>query len=140
MSMLVKASIERRLIDLATKNDPVSKAKHSAGLVLKGRLIATGTNKRKTHPIMAKYGRNSEAVYLHAELDCITKALREYGPEVVAASDLYVARVLKSGDWSNSCPCEGCRRAINAFRIQKVYYTTQRGWEVFIPDWRSSVV
>lgn len=36
---------------------------------------------------------------------------------------LYVARVLRNGDWAMSKPCPGCQNLIRSRRVSKVYYT-----------------
>ena len=115
-------------VALAVGTPPVFRSKHAALLTIKSRVLATGVNQYKTHPMMARYCKHPEAVSLHAEIDCLTKALRRYGTELVRHSSLYVARVTKDGSLANSQPCVGCQRAIDAFQVKTVYYTTKEGW------------
>jgi len=77
---------------------------------------------------MQRFCKHPEAVWLHAEIDCIVKVVNRYGTEALKDSELYVARVLKDGSLANSQPCEGCQRAIEAFQIKRVFYTTTKGW------------
>ena len=117
-----------KTVALAIATPPVYRSKHAAALYYKGRLLATGVNQYKTHPMMKRYCKHPEAVELHAEIDCITRAIRRYGTTVLKHSTLYVARVCKDGSLSNSKPCVGCQKAIEAFSIPTVYYTTKDGW------------
>ena len=118
-----------RAVSLATAGKPVFKAKHAAVLTYKGKILATGRNQYKTHPMMGRFNKHPEAVNLHAEIDCITRAIRLYGTSILKHSELYVARVLASGELGNSKPCLGCQKAIEAFSIPVVYWTTKEGWE-----------
>ena len=48
----------------------------AAGIVHKKSLIATGVNSYKSHPLMLQFGKNSDSIFLHAEVDAIKNALR----------------------------------------------------------------
>jgi tRNA(Arg) A34 adenosine deaminase TadA len=104
-------------------SDLIRGSRHAAALVYKGRVIALGNNRLKTHPLQQQYGKNEHSIFLHAEIDAIIRALRDYGPDVLKKSSLYVLRTTKTGRVKNSEPCSGCLRAIEAFDIQKVYHT-----------------
>lgn len=103
--------------------DMVRSSKHAAAIVYKGTILSIGRNQYKTHPIMKLYGRNDKAIYLHAEIDAIVRCINKYGSEILTKCSIYVLRSDKLGRISNSCPCEGCSRAINAFGIKKVFHT-----------------
>lgn len=103
--------------------DMVRSSKHAAGLVYKGKVIALGVNQYKTHPIMLRFGKNDKALYLHAEIDCMVRCIQRYGDAMLSKCSLYVLRLDKLGRISNSCPCSGCQRAIEAFGIKKVFHT-----------------
>lgn len=105
--------------------------KLAAGIVYKKHLVATGVNSYKSHPLMTQFGKNKEAIFIHAEIDAIKNALRLITHDQLAKCDMYVLRVKRSGDTKSSpftralaCPCEGCQRAIVHFGIRNVYYTT----------------
>lgn len=87
-------------------------------------LISIGVNQNKTHPFQARYAKNVEAIYLHAEIDAIVKALKVISPEELQRCSMYVLR-FKRGDETTGLakPCSGCTRAIAAFGIKQVYYT-----------------
>ena len=42
-------------------------ARLAACVVYKNDIVSFGLNEKKSHPFQAKYGKNSDAVYLHAE-------------------------------------------------------------------------
>jgi deoxycytidylate deaminase len=86
-------------------------------------MLAIGTAKYKTHPIMTRFATNPEQVYLHAEVDAIIRTVNRYGPDVLRNSDLYVLRLTKGGSVALSKPCEVCQRAINEFGIKQVYWS-----------------
>lgn len=98
-------------------------------------LLAWGQNSSKTHPLQAQYGKNDEAIHLHAEIDAIRSMLRLMDPEELSRCTLYIARAKwDSGDlkkkrmvFGEARPCAGCQSAIKAFRIKRVVYTTDAG-------------
>jgi tRNA(Arg) A34 adenosine deaminase TadA len=106
----------------ASKSD-FEQHKHAACIVHKGKIIAIGRNKRKSHPTQAKYSKNKESIYLHAELDAIIRAVNRFGTEVIKESDIYVLRLTRNGKHGHSKPCAGCAKAIDAFGLKGVYWT-----------------
>jgi deoxycytidylate deaminase len=106
--------------------------KLSAGIVYRNTLIATGLNSYKSHPMMLQFGKNSESIFIHAEIDAIKNALRVISVEQLSKCDLYIMRVKRAGPknsrWirANACPCAGCQRAIVNFAIRTVYYTVDQ--------------
>jgi deoxycytidylate deaminase len=83
--------------------------------------VVVGMNKRKTHPLQARYGKNEKAICLHAEIDALAKASRlRYNIE---GGRMYVARVKKDGQVGSAKPCTGCARALIAFGVDKVEWT-----------------
>jgi len=79
-----------------------------------------GFNRYKTHPLQKKFGRNSESIYLHAEIDAICQAVKH---TTIEGASLYIARVLKNGEPALAKPCVGCERAIVHFGIRYVEWT-----------------
>ena len=117
----------KELTCLAMAHPGAGNAKVTAALLQGNRLLAIGYNQRKTHPLAKKFGKNSEAIYLHAEVDAIINAVRVWGIAALRGSTLKVARVLKNGTPALAKPCEGCQRAIIAFEIGEVEWTTSEG-------------
>lgn len=118
---------KQTLTDLAIANIGIrNRIKLAAGVVYKNRLVAVGINSYKSHPLMTKFGKNPEAIYLHAEVDAIKNALRVLSLQELEKSDILVVRVKKDGHDYKTClakPCEGCARAIEAFNLRNLYYT-----------------
>ena len=120
---------------VAMASEPVFRQRLAALLVYKNEVISIGINKTKSHPFQRKVAKHDDAIYLHAEVDCIKNALRQYDEEIIAKSTLYVLRMkrpendLKTFMRGLSKPCEGCQRAIAAFGIKTVYYTTDEGFD-----------
>lgn len=101
----------------------VRSSKHAAAIIYKGMILSWGLNGRKTHPMMRLFGRNEEAIYLHAEIDAIIRAINKYGVEILKKSDLYVLRTTKTGSVGYSKPCSGCEKAIKTFGIKRVFHS-----------------
>lgn len=126
--------MNNRVIDmltrLAVENPGVrDKYKIAAGIVYKKHLVATGINSYKTHPMMWEFGKNQDALFLHAEVDAIKNALRLITQDQLARCDMYIVRVKKEDGkrgWFQGLakPCRGCQRAIETFNLRNVYYTT----------------
>jgi deoxycytidylate deaminase len=102
----------------------------AAAVVHKGRIISIGTNRKKTHPFQAKFGKNDEAIYLHAETDAIQRAMRATigNPIGFEKCHFYIFR----SKWHDDLgflgtglakPCAGCTRAIEAYGFKTVTYT-----------------
>ena len=123
---------------LAIDNPGVNKRmKLAASLVIKRDVISVGVNVMRSHPIQKKFGKNDEAIYLHAEINAIVNSLNHVDKDDLRKADLYVYRVKKDPTdpkrkhWVDglSCPCEGCMSAIDAFKIKRVVYSTDSNLE-----------
>ena len=115
--------------------EPVSRMRLAACLVYKNQIVAMGINKRKTHPFQQQYSKNDEAIYLHAETDCIVNALRTMSAVDLKKCSLYIMRIKKRDENAKNYisglakPCSGCQRAIAQFDIKNVYYSLDgEGW------------
>jgi len=130
--MLTK--IDQKFMDMARKLaiavEPIASSKISAVLTVKSNVISIGHNERRTHPFQAKFSKNPDAIYLHAETSAICNALKVISEEELQRATLYVHRVKRPDNdktkWINglACPCAGCQRAIVTFGIKKVVYST----------------
>ncbi len=127
--------IWKLLEKVAIATEPVSRQRLAACLVYKNEIIAVGYNKNKTHPIAKRFQKHEEAIYLHAEVDCIKNALRVYDEEIISKAIMYVLRVKRPEDNHRAFmrglakPCCGCEHAINQFNVKRVLYTTDEGFE-----------
>ena len=101
----------------------------SAAIVYKNDIVSFGVSARKSHPFQAKYGKNEDAVYLHAETDAIKNALKYISVEELEKSTLYICRIKftdthkKNMIFGLSKPCCGCAKCISAFGIKNVVYS-----------------
>lgn len=126
--MMKHSSIISHLKLIASDVVPVGAAKIAAAIVYKGRIISIGICSYKSHPLQRKYGRNEHSIFLHAEIDAISKAI---GRVDLSKCSLYVVRMKWDGCKRTSLieglakPCEGCCKAIAAFGIRNVYWTKE---------------
>jgi tRNA(Arg) A34 adenosine deaminase TadA len=128
--MKINMNLLETLTKVAEANDEYPRARLAAALVKSNKVLSIGINRNKTDPLQAKYGRNDESIFLHAEIHAIKNALREHSLEDIENSTLYVCRVKrpeqksKKWVWGLARPCDGCSRAIAEFGIKNVIYTT----------------
>lgn len=112
---------------IAIDVEPVSRARLAAAVVYRGRIVSVGFNQHKTHPFAAKYGKNPDAIYLHAEHDAINKAKRRLNDNELRKSTLIVVRVKAENDgkitFGIAKPCSGCAQCISDHNIRTVVYT-----------------
>jgi len=108
-------------------------AKMAACIVHQNAVVSFGTNERRTHPFQARYGKNKEAVFLHAETSAIKNALKMLSLDELSKSTLYICRVKFQNEsrknlvFGMAKPCSGCFRCINTFGIQKVIFSLDNG-------------
>ena len=125
----VNEGIIHTLAKIAEANDD-SNIRFAAAVVYRNKIISIGYNRKKSHPFQAKYAKNADAIYLHAEIHAIKNALREISVEDLSKCELYITRVKKPESHSNhfvwglAKPCCGCQRAIAEFGIKRTVYTT----------------
>ena len=124
----VNEGILYTLAKIAEANDG-SNVRFASAIVYRNKIISVGFNHKKSHPFQKKYAKNSEAIYLHAEVHAIKNALREFPVEELTKCELYIARVKRPQSfsdkfiWGLAKPCIGCERAIVEFGIRRTIYT-----------------
>lgn len=114
------------LLKVAEDVSPVGAAKVAAAVLYKGKVVAIGVCRYKSHPYQKQFGRNVHSIFLHAEIDALIKAKRRLTPSELSKSTLLVARVKNiKGEYVAGLakPCEGCTRAIEESGIRKVIHT-----------------
>jgi tRNA(Arg) A34 adenosine deaminase TadA len=110
--------------------NPSDNAKVAAAVVRNNRIVSIGINANKSHPMAAKFGKNEQAIFLHAEIAAIKNALKEVDVDDLEKMEMYVVRVKKPKPfskkwvWGLAKPCVGCQRAIAEFGLRRVVYTT----------------
>ena len=108
---------------------PINSARHAAAVIIGNEVVGLGVNSRKSDPFAAKYGRNRNSIYRHAETMAIKNALNRVGERELSQATLYVVRRKKTEQngimiFGNSKPCSGCQQCINAYNIKKVIWST----------------
>lgn len=118
--------VRRQAID----TEKVSNARIAAGIAIKGTLITTGKNQRRTHPFQKQFAKNDHAIFLHAETCAISNSLNHISKDDLKKATLFIHRVkLPSKDSKEyvdglAKPCSGCMSAIATFGIKRVIYST----------------
>lgn len=93
------------------------------------KFITFGVNSRKSDPFQARYGKNKNAIYFHAETNALKKAYLLLGDKLLRAkTTLFIVRVKRIPNrniwvWGLAKPCIGCLRAIMDMKINQVIYT-----------------
>lgn len=107
-------------------------ARMVAALYVKNELVSIGWNQRKTSPFQAQFGKNQEAIYLHAELHAIKSALRTWSEAdlIRAKTTLFICRAKRThraGPFIRGLakPCSGCMGALGKdwYKIKTVVYS-----------------
>lgn len=130
--MRVLDELRLMAIDVA----PAARAKIAAAVVIKNEIVSFGENQLRTHPFQLKFGKNTDAVYWHAETHAIYNALKRVPVEELIRATLHVVRVKKtaagSKDWvlGLAKPCRGCEFCAKTFGIPRVVYSTEGGYTV----------
>lgn len=93
---------------------------HGAVIVKGGRVVGTGYNRNRNHPMSVSPEHIKTECSIHAE----ESAIRDAGYDVKNAI-IYVARVNKHGEDRDSKPCPRCLSLIEESGIKRVIYTTQ---------------
>lgn len=129
-----------KLTSVASKLPPVKASRVAACIVYKGRVVSVGVNSKRTDTFQKRYSKNEHAIYLHAEIAAIKAAKKHLSLDELKKSTLYVCRVRFDNDdptpeWGMSKPCEGCRRAIVEYQIQRVVYTLDGGGYEIAESW-----
>jgi tRNA(Arg) A34 adenosine deaminase TadA len=112
-------------------NERTFMANVAAAIVYRRNIIAIGINTAKSDPFQKRFAHHEEAIYLHAELQAIKRALAIVDTaDQLADCSLYVCRLKASGPrnhvatWGLAKPCRACEAGIRAYGIKRVYYTT----------------
>jgi deoxycytidylate deaminase len=117
------------LTKIAEAVPPVRSAKLASAIVLKDEIVSFGFNQMKSHPFQLRYAKNTEAIYWHSENMAIFNASKKIDKADFRKATLYIARVKKPSAHNPNfihglaCPCDGCKTAIDDFKIKRVVYT-----------------
>lgn len=123
----------RELIRMCHDVSAVSKARLAAAVVIRGEVLAWGTNELRTHPFAAKWGKNSDALFWHAETKAIHNFIRRHDVSLLQKATVMVARIKRPFERSKEYvsgmarPCKGCFSCIRDFGIPRIAYTDESG-------------
>lgn len=92
--------------------------KHGAVIVKGGRVLATGINKERNHPMKVSSEHIKTHCSVHAEIDALKKV------DDARGATIYVARVNRKGQERNSRPCSYCYEDLKSSGIKKIIYTS----------------
>ena len=111
-----------QILSVARESTDFAQRVGCVALDKRGRIVSTGFNKRKTHPLQYKHAmhHNEEAIYLHAEIAALVKSRQQ-------VHTLYVGRLTKAGRVGLAKPCPICMGAIIEAGVREVHYTTDDG-------------
>ena len=112
-------------LQLARAGERVGGARLGALLVIGNRVVSMGQNMYKTHPLQKRFARRPDAIFQHAEINCLVNFLRNNDPEDLVNATLYVGRVFGEDmeHIGTAKPCTGCAAAIHHYGIKKVVHT-----------------
>ena len=114
---------------LAQSVVPVKSSRIAASVVYRSKVVAYGYNHKKSHPFQAKFCKNKDAVFFHAEVHAIKNSLRIIGVDDLAKCDLYIVRAKRENSsqktWVTGLakPCSGCQKCIEDFDLKNIYYS-----------------
>lgn len=112
----------KTLRKVANRSDGCGGSRHASILVLGNRILSTGWNQSKTHPMAFRF--NSEGRWsLCSEKHVILRSALKYDEKTLNKCTLVVARFDKQGELRPSEPCDGCKKLIEHFGIKKVYWS-----------------
>lgn len=111
-----------RIIEVARESSDYSQRVGCIALDSRGRVISTGINQKKTHPLQFKHAQfhNKEAIFLHAEIAALVKCR-------VAPHTLIVGRITRQGKIGLAKPCPICMGAILEAGVRVIHYTNDDG-------------
>lgn len=95
------------------------------------RIISSGYNSIRTHPIQKKLNRerfSQDSMHsLHAEAMALIPLINKNDINWKKCK-LYVYRELKNGELGNSRPCPSCQKLIKSLGIKNIFYTSPDGY------------
>jgi deoxycytidylate deaminase len=118
------------ILDKVVEASDHPKHQLAAAIVYRNRIVSLGYNRMKSDPLQARFGENSEKIYLHAEIAAIKNALKCLGVFDLKRCSLYIYRKKKvNGVYCMGLakPCSGCMRAIVEFGLKEVIYSNDKG-------------
>lgn len=112
-------------------------------VVYKNKIIGTGFNTCKTHPIQRKYnGFRFECDWsphcMHAEVHALSQLINNSDINW-SKVHVYVYREHKNGVRAIARPCKSCMQLIKDLGIKYIHYTTEDGYADEVIEYNESV-
>lgn len=85
-------------------------------------MISIGINQKKTHPLQARFCSNPERLYLHAETDAISRAIKVTND--FSKAYLYVGRSKFGAIPGMARSCNGCIDCAEHYGFKGIFYST----------------
>lgn len=124
--------IQRKIIRLGRDliKCPVGRTKHFSFICRRNDIISFGwNNAKKTHPLARRFNYYDSTT--HSELAAILSF--PYPISELSRFDFYNIRLSpKDKSIMISKPCECCQELLGYFGVDRVHFTTNRGFEEFI--------
>lgn len=114
--------VKNRCKELALKS--TFKVKHGCIIVYNNAIISEACNINDLNPFTDMYSKHLKP--LHAEALAVMRSYRKHH-HILHKAELYVCRVLPSGEFAMSKPCSMCETIIKSFKIFKINYTNELG-------------
>lgn len=108
---------------------PVTGTRMAAAVAIRGTVLSIGNNQLRTHPFAARFGKNSDALFWHAETKAIHSFIRKHHPDDLQKATMYVMRIKRphgnNRKWimGMARPCKGCLSCIQDFGIPRMIYS-----------------
>lgn len=100
-------------------------------VVCKGKIISTGFNSTKTHPIQKYYNKlrfDAETPHsLHSETHALCQIMNNKDIDWNKVH-IYLYREHKNGVKAMARPCKSCMQLIKDLNIKYIHYTTEDGY------------
>lgn len=99
--------------------------KHTVcAITLGGRVVAlAGNEPDKSDPLQARYARNPESIFLHAEILALKRASKLLSDNELRRCVAWVARAKADSTPGLARPCGGCWTALRDYGIRDVRWT-----------------
>lgn len=94
------------------------------------RIISSGCNSNKTHPLQKKLNKERFDIDTHHSLHAEVSALLPLMKEDIDFSkvEIYTYRNFKDGSYAMARPCPSCMKLIKQLGVRRIWYTTSDGY------------
>lgn len=124
------------LTNLAKRNKRVGRCRVVAAIVKRNKIFVVGSNSYEGGVLSSRFKKDCLAVYEHAEIAAIKSFLKKYPKRDISKYSLVIVRVKlnKKGEWVWGCskPCQGCQKAIQYFKMKRVFFLQKKRWVLWL--------